>query len=146
AAIDAGTFERAADRLARERREATAPAPVAATTGLTLDQLGVTYFETHRNKRTGALLSRNERLRWDLTMRTDIARVNGERVRFGALPVDSVDALDIEALKAALVAPRIETVTNRRGTPTTRAAVGRPQSVAVSGAYARSSGGRSGRR
>jgi integrase len=114
AAIDNGTFERRADRIAREQREAAAPTSSPAP-ALTVEQLGETYFDTHRNKRTGAPMSRNERLRWNLAMRTEITRADGQHVRFGDLPIDGVDALDIVALKAVLIAPRVETVTNRKG-------------------------------
>jgi integrase len=110
AAIDAGTFERAADRRVREQREAEA-APVLVT----IEQLGSTYFEKHRNRRTGAPLSTNERLRWDLVMRTGILRPNGDRVLFGSLPLGSIDALDIEALKDAMLTPHTVTVTNKKG-------------------------------
>jgi integrase len=113
-AIDTGTFERRAARLAREGREAEA-ADTAGVAVVTIEQLGATYFANHRSKRTGAPLSSSERLRWDLAMRTEILRPTGERVPFGALPVGSVDALDIEALKNALLPPRDATVTDRKG-------------------------------
>ena len=43
------------------------------------------YFTRYTNRKTGKPLSRNERYRWDLIMRTQITRPNGITVRFGEL-------------------------------------------------------------
>ena len=82
---------------------------------LTVEQLGATYFEKHRNKKTGELLSKNERTRWDFAMRTEIERPNGARVAFGALPLKSIESGDIEALKDALLPERAVKVTDAKG-------------------------------
>jgi len=88
---------------------------------ITVEQLGPTYFEKHRNKKTGEPLSKNERNRWGLAMRTEIDRPNGARVQFGAIPLKSVRPADIEALKDALFVERTVTVTDAKGrTYTTR--------------------------
>ncbi len=82
---------------------------------VTVDHLGPTYFEKHRNKKTSEKLSNNERTRWDLAMRTEIVRPNGVRVAFGALPIKSVEPADIEALKDALLTERTVTVKDAKG-------------------------------
>lgn len=107
AEILAGTFIRAAERRKTEI--------VAATDTLTLEQLGVTYFEKYTNRKTGKPLSRNERYRWDLIVRTSITRANGSTVRFGELDARTVTRHDVEAFKAAHSIVRTETFPDSRG-------------------------------
>jgi len=93
AAINAGTFVRAADR-----RKAGAVTP---TDTLSVEQLGATYFAKYTSRKSGKPLSRNERYRWNLIMRTSIDRANGTTVRFGELDARTVTRHDVEAFKAA---------------------------------------------
>lgn len=106
-AINAGTFVRAA-----ERRRAGV---LAATDPLTLEQLGATYFTTYTSHKTGKPLSRNERYRWDLIMRTSIMRANGTTARVGELDARTVTRYDVEAFKAAHSIVRVETFSDARG-------------------------------
>lgn len=82
---------------------------------VTVEHVGPTYFEKHRNKKSGELLSKNERTRWDLVMRTEIVRANGARVAFGVLPIKGVEQADIEALKDALLTERTVTIKDAKG-------------------------------
>lgn len=113
-AINAGTFERLADRRAREQRDADR-AVASVGSPVTLEQLGRLYFRDYICKTTGARLSSNERLRWDLVMRTAIERRNGSLVAFGDVPVMDVCRHDLEAFRRAHLEPRRVTVTNRKG-------------------------------
>jgi integrase len=97
---------------AAERRKA---GTIARNDGLTLEGLGAIYFATHTNHKTGKPLSKNERYRWDLIMRTIILRANGQTVRFGALDVGSVTRHDIEAFKAVHSVRRTETFLDSQG-------------------------------
>ncbi|HUK36163.1 MAG TPA: site-specific integrase [Vicinamibacterales bacterium] len=106
--IRAGTFVRAKDRVA-------APAAVDGGSVTTVEQLGETYFKTYINRKTGGKLSKNERYRWDLIMRTEITRPGGLRLRFGALDVRTVTRHDVEAFKAVHLTPRVETFTDAKG-------------------------------
>lgn len=106
-AINAGTFVRAADR-----RKAGG---VAATDALPIETLGATYFKTYTNRKTGKALSKNERYRWDLIMRTSIVRPNGVTVRFGELDARRVTRHDVDAFKAAHRVVRTETFPDSRG-------------------------------
>jgi integrase len=103
--IRAGTFVRAADR----------PAAVASSDVLTIETLGETYFTTYRTRKTGKPLSRNERYRWDLIMRTTIQRTNGTLARFGDLDVRSITRHDVDAFKAAHLIIRTETFSDKKG-------------------------------
>lgn len=119
-AILDGTFERAADRRAREQHEAVearlrAEASTAATAPVTLEQLGRLYFRQYISKKTGERLSSNERLRWDLLTRMVIERRNGFVVAFGDVPVVDVTRHDIEAFRRAHLEPRLVSVTNCNG-------------------------------
>ena len=87
----------------------------AAENLLTLDQFGETYFKTYTNRKTGKPLSRNERYRWDLIMRTTIERPGGQTVRLGDLDARAVTRHDVEAFKAVHRVPRIETFVDARG-------------------------------
>ncbi len=104
--ILAGTFVRAA-----ERRKSPATNPDT----LTIEQLGTIYFDTYINRKTGAPLSKNERYRWNLIMRTTIQRPNGVTVRVGDLDVKGVTRHDVEAFKAAHLVPRTETFADAKG-------------------------------
>ena len=113
-AIDDGTFERVADRRAREQRvPVTVGAP--ASESLTVEQLGLTSLRDHLNPKTGEPLSSNERLRWELVMRTVVVRPTGAAVRFGALPVSDVSRHDIEAFRKVHLEPRAAAVTSAKG-------------------------------
>ena len=107
AAINAGTFVRAADR-----RKAGAVTP---TDTLSVEQLGATYFAKYTSRKSGKPLSRNERYRWNLIMRTSIDRANGTTVRFGELDARTVTRHDVEAFKAAHSVVRTETFPDCRG-------------------------------
>ena len=95
-----------------KRCQAARPAPDAP---VTLDTLGATYFKEYVNPKTGEKLSHNERIRWDLIMRTEIERPNGARVQFGSLPVKDVTRHDVDAFRKAHLEARTVTVTNAKG-------------------------------
>jgi integrase len=103
AAIDAGTF----------RGDASVSDTLDAP--LTVERLGLAYFTEATNRRTGDALSRNERYRWDLVMRTVIERPSGVRVRFGELPVAQITRHDVAALQQTLRGERRETCTDAKG-------------------------------
>jgi hypothetical protein len=105
-AILAGTFERAADRLAREQREAEKRAAAGLAADAipaepTIEAIGLTYFADHLNPKTGERLSKSERFRWDFVMRTVIQRPSGDTVRFGALPLAAIRRHDVDAFSEA---------------------------------------------
>jgi hypothetical protein len=97
----------------RAKDLAKQPATIGATT--TVEQLGETYFTGYVNKKTGAALSKIERYRWDLIMRTQIDRPGGVRVRFGDLDVRTVTRHDVEAFKMAHLVRRVETFKDAKG-------------------------------
>jgi integrase len=123
--IDAGTFERSADRRAREQREAaerlereakeSVLAGGAAVAPVTIEQLGTAYFSEYVNEKTGEPLSPNERIKWDLAMRTEIQRTNGVRVLFGSLPVNAITRHDLDAFRQAHFDKRLVTIKNSKG-------------------------------
>ena len=80
----------------------------------TLEQLGNPYFSKYVNPKTGEPLSRNERYRWDLVIRTELEMPAG-RVRLGSLPVDGVTRHHIQAFLETQRAARTETVTTVKG-------------------------------
>jgi len=106
-AINDGTFVRAADR----RRHAALATPSDV---LTVAQLGETYFKTYRNRKTAKPLSKNERYRWDLILRTEIDRPNG-RMKFGEVDVRAVTRHDVEAFKATHLVRRVEVFKDVKG-------------------------------
>ncbi len=102
--INNGTFVRAAER----RRK-------VVVEGTTVTQLGDVYFRDYRNRKTGKALSKNERYRWDLILRTEIDRTNGARVKFGDIDVSTVTRHDVEAFRTAHLVRRVETFTDSKG-------------------------------
>jgi hypothetical protein len=113
-AINSGTFRRVTD----SPRSAPSGLVSDPAEALTVEQLGHTYFSEHVNVKTGERLSRNERLRWQFVMRTEITRVDGSRVRFGLLPAKNITRHDIEAFRKTHIEARSLTVTNVKGTRT----------------------------
>jgi integrase len=105
-AIRSGTFR---------PKEDCRPDPRAIDAPLSIEQLGNTYFGEYISDKTGAPLSNDERLRWELVMRTEIERVSGASARFGTIPVRDITRHEIEAFRKAHLIPRSTTVTDRKG-------------------------------
>lgn len=106
-----------ADRLRSLIRDgkfaAGAETPSAGIT--TLEQLGLEYFKTYISPKTRRPISRNERYRWDMMMRTEVVRANGVTVKLGDLEARVVTRHDVEAFAVVQRATRTETFADSKG-------------------------------
>jgi integrase len=79
-----------------------------------LEQLGDDYFSRHINPRTNEALSRDERYRWNLMMRTEVEMPVG-KVRLGGIPVHAVTRPHLQAFMDEQRNRRTENVTDKKG-------------------------------
>jgi integrase len=112
-----GSFVRAADRRKVEAATKAEAEAAAVAASITIEQLGETYFKKYRIKKATPPrpLSKNDRYRWDLIMRTMIERPNGATVRFGDLDVRSITRHDLDGLRDAQLVVRVEKFKDSRG-------------------------------
>ena len=87
----------------------------AAANVLTIEQLGEVYFKKYVSKKTAQPLSKSDRYRGHLIMRTTIERPNGVGVRFGGLDVLGITRHDLDALRDAQLVVRVEKFKDSRG-------------------------------